>query len=455
MKDSTEALLKRAFELANTGDLDGALKYAEKAVATDPSEPGTHNDKAFILQALGKFDEALAEYRECLKVSPEYLNAYRGIAVIQINLGKLDEAEATINEWIEKNPNDPLTYQHMAVVKKFGEADLPLLQKVQTCLAQIDDANTQSELHFVLGKMFNDMGKYDEAFNDYQKGNEIFSSLISYDEEKAAMQSYLDSHESVFNKDFFEQYKGAGNDSNTPIFIIGMPRSGTTLIEQVLSSHPDVFGGGELTLAGQIAASAQHIMNSSIAYPSCLQTSTADFYGQVSKEYLEQLGLVSGGSKFVVDKMPDNFWHLGLLYLLFPNAKFIHCRRNPLDIGLSLYFNKFAQGNNYSYDFKNIAAYFGFYKKMMKLWENTLPTQILTLDYEDFVDNPESNSRKLLDFCDIEWDNACLEPHKAKGAIRTGSAWQARQPIYKTSKERWRNYEKYIEPLKKALALAG
>jgi hypothetical protein len=240
-----------------------------------------------------------------------------------------------------------------------------------------------------------------------------------------------------------------------PIFIFGMPRSGTTLVEQIIASHPNVYGGGELQFFNQMDQNLVSILKSNERYPECMHFIDNQTAYDMAELYIKKTREIVGLSKDYIrisDKNPFNFYHLGLISLLFPKASFIHCQRHPLDTCISIYFQHFLAGNYFAYDLRELGQYYLEYLKLMNHWREVLTISIFELKYEDIVQHQEDVSRKLIEFCGLEWDSACLDFYKKERPVFTASNWQVRQPIYTASCGRWQNYEQFLNPLKELLA---
>ena len=234
-----------------------------------------------------------------------------------------------------------------------------------------------------------------------------------------------------------------------------MPRSGTTLVEQIIASHPQVFGAGELRHIRAMVAGLPAGLQTDTAYPECVTMLDERLARSLAEDYLKKLRVMGGNAQRVSDKMPANFFYLGLIALMFPNARVIHCRRDPLDVCLSIYFHQFARGHNYAYDLTDLAVYYRQYRRLMQHWHAALPLEICDIQYEELVADQEVVSRRLIDYCDLPWDDRCLEYYKNKRPVQTASNWQVRQPIYTDSIQRWKNYEKHLDELKEMLAEAA
>ena len=292
-------------------------------------------------------------------------------------------------------------------------------------------------LHFALGKLYDDEGEYDSAFRYFKAGNELRKAGhgFSLNEEPAFVERSI----AAYQRELFAEFRGVGNESARPVFVVGMMRSGTTLVEQILASHPQIHGHGELEGIRWIAQSLGG------------QALDDDTIRRLAAQYLAGLERDAGESIRSVDKMPHNFRFLGLITLLFPRAKLIHCVRDPRDTCLSCYFHDFGIRNTFTRDLEELGRFYRTYRRLMAHWHAVLPAPILDVPYEELVVNQEFWSRKIVDFVGVSWDARCLEYHKNDRPVVTSSFWQVRQPIYSSSIGRWRHYEKHLGPLLKVL----
>ena len=257
----------------------------------------------------------------------------------------------------------------------------------------------------------------------------------------------------AFSGAFFERAAGLGSGSDRPVFIVGMPRSGTTLVEQIISSHPRAAGAGELPDIPWLIQRLPAELGSGAGYPGCVEALDRESVQRLAGSYLDRLGLVSATTDRVTDKLPMNYMHLGLIAVLFPNAVIVHCKRDPMDTCLSCYFQNFSRDLGFCFDLEDLGFYYRHYETLMAFWAEVLPLCIHDVAYEDLVKNPEDVSRGLIEACGLEWDPRCLSPHKNRRPVKTASSWQVRQPLYKTSVARWKRYEKHLGPLKSSLDL--
>ncbi|MBW2194769.1 MAG: sulfotransferase, partial [Deltaproteobacteria bacterium] len=298
-----------------------------------------------------------------------------------------------------------------------------------------------------------DIEEFDKGFEYWCRANTLKHGDIHFD--VASHRDFVARTIKTFSGDFFDGKQSWASDSTTPIFIFGMPRSGTTLIEQILASHSAVFGGGELQFFVQAEHELPTILEVESTYPGCLDgihPQTARNIGEVYIRRIKKLAESHTRPFRITDKNPYNFLHLGLISLLFPNAGFVHCKRHPLDTCLSIYSNNFTTGNYFAYDLRDLGLYYSEYRRLMKHWRNVLPVNMFELSYEELIGNKEKIVRKLLAYCDLDWDPKCLEFYRNDRPVFTASNWQVRQPIYSTSCGRWQNYDRFLSPLKELLA---
>lgn len=398
---------------------------------------------------MGNTDAAIDQFCKALKFSPERLPSLIGLEQSYQESGQLELATAACETIIKINPNEPIGYLLKSKISKSKQED-KLSDNLLSLLKRPDiDNETLINMHFALGKVFDDQRDYKLAFDHYFTGNSLKNKLLHYDREfeETSFSKLIE----IFNKDFCNQIQESGSKNNFPILVVGMPRSGTTLTEQILSSHPSILGAGELTFWRNISKTISQRINNNSPYPECLKSIQPKLVENIAKMYEETLKKISGPNhneiKHVVDKMPHNFINIGLISLFFPNLKIIHTKRDPIDTCLSIYFQNFEAKHDYAYNLNNLVHHYKQYQRMMKHWHSVLPGRIFDIEYSNTIADPEYWSRELISFIGLEWDDACLTPHKLERSVKTASHWQVRQPIYKTSVDRWKNYEAYIQPL--------
>jgi len=429
-----------------------APAFCKEALRIRPDYVDAHIALAAALMALQQPDKALEHCNRALELEPDNINAIALNANIAIHTGDKDQAFDKLRPVLEKGLDDAGSDHLNAILafslvsKDLGRMD-EAIQLMEQMLKQVHGASSRRSLHFNLGKLYDATGEYDKAFTHYQQGNE--SKPLTFDPNRHAAE--VETIINTYTPDFMMRMPRATVRSNRPVFVVGMPRSGTSLVEQILASHPDVFGAGELPDIVLLPMSMHIALGTDRHYPQCLPLLTREKLDKFAQNYLDHLQELSADSTRVIDKMPGNFMHLGLIELMFPDARVIHCMRNPLDTCLSCYFQDFSRSHPYSYDFSNLAAFYKGYLKIMQHWRSLLSIPMIEVQYEETVANQEAVSRSMVEFCGLEWDDRCLQFHKTRRYVGTASYEQVRQPIYKNSAGRWKNYEPYIDTLRKEL----
>lgn len=448
-----EAMVFLGNVLDKSRRFDEALECFEQAKKLHPDELELEERIGYVYLGMGAAEKALEFFEQALQQDGTREMAWRGVGQAHQDAGKFDLAIATADKLIEMMPASPLGYTLKSRVTKVKAGD-PLPDQLQNLLqeAQLTPEQT-TVIEFALGKIYDDFGQPDLAFKHYAAGNRLVMSLSK---------PYVPSKDTerferlmrVYSKEFFERHADCGIASDVPLLIVGMPRSGTTLTEQILSSHPQVIGGGEAIFWSRSPRAVPMTLKSKTLYPECMLEITPEKAHQIAEKYLHHLYKIAGPDAAparITDKMPHNFTHLGLIALLFPNAKIIHCRRDPMDTCLSIFFQHFGGTHSYAYDLAHLGHHYKLYQRLMAHWHEVLPGRIMDVTYERTIADPEYWSRALIDFVGLPWDDACLAPHKLERSVKTASHWQVRQPIYKTSVARWKKYEPFLGPLKEAL----
>ena len=423
-----------------------AEKYFRQAIELKPDFMEAYVDLATSLRSQGMHTEALEAYRRALALAPSHPAAVGGAASMLERLGKFDEARAMLAPAVEKGIDAlALALPYAAISRYTGEKDQAVALLEQMLSDESRDRALRMEGHFMLGKLYDGDKKYDEAFRHYHAANELDEA--EYDIE--ANGRYFETLVDHFGKSIHHLRPRASNRSRLPVFIVGMPRSGTTLTEQILASHPLVHGAGELTSIGNINESLPELTGA--PFPQCMDRLDRKTLDKLAQEHLDWLGRLASGKARVTDKMPHNFVLLGLIDLLFPEARVIHCQRDPMDNCLSIYFQHFNEAHSYANNLEHLGAYYRQYERVMAHWRTVLRIPMMDMRYETMVAEPEQSARKLIEFCGLEWDDRCLRFYESGRAVSTPSYDQVRQPIYKKSVARWKRYEKYLEPLKRSL----
>lgn len=439
--------------LVRRGEFPEAIDHLKQARAARVDDPILAGNLAKAHLGNGDGIAAASIAREVLEHRPDDDGALEVLVRSLRNDGEFDEAAALIAGAREQRPDSTsvLLLQATQVGAEMDEASLATMAKVANDATR--DVMERTLLHFALGDVYHRRGETDQAMRAYAAGNALRGA--DYSEDAKDSTEAFTALRQTFDSKLFERFSGIGSDSQRPVFIVGMPRSGTTLVEQILASHPDVAGGGELVTMAKIAEDLPKRLESVQPYPECLDALTDDAARDMSNDYLARLGEISDGARFVTDKMPNNFEHLGLIALLLPAARIIHCRRRPQATGLSIYFQNFKGRHAYAYDLYDIGRQYRNYQDLMEHWRGVLPLPMLEVDYEDLVGDQEGTSRKLLEFLDLSWTDRVLDFHQTERAVQTASLWQVRQPLYTSALEGWRRYESYMEPFERGLSGAA
>jgi Flp pilus assembly protein TadD len=443
------------YNLGNTlhdqGRLDEAAACYRRALSLDQDLVDAHYNLALILQDQGKLEEAAVSYLLALGAEPDLVEVHNNLGVVYSRLGRMDEAIACYRKALSLKPDSAGTYKNLSTLVKFTEVN-DEVRAMEACFRQTDGISETDriELGFALGKVFEDLRDYDKSFAFILEANRLKRRSYDY-----SIQDDLDLFariKATFSPDFFASHQGSGNQDKTPIFVLGMPRSGTTLVEQILASHPVVFGAGELTHLNSLV-SGYCQPGTEGQFPECMLDLGTAALERMGKEYVEKIRVYSPDAERITDKMPDNFLRVGLIKVILPKAKVIHCVRNPMDNCFSIFKNDFSRkgSNKYAYDMNELGRYYNLYQDLMAHWENVLPGFMFTICYEEMVADQRRQTESLLDFCGLPWDDACLSFHKTERRVETASLAQVRQPIYKDSVELWKRYEKRLAPLRKAI----
>lgn len=436
---------------AEQGRQKEAVEAARKAIDINPNYPDCYIALANAQRAMGELEESLGTLRAGVAINPTHPLLLNDLGVCQLTLGRFEEADASFRRALHAEPRLAVAHENLARARRFVDQDRAKIDHVESLAAEgTQDEQGQAHLHFALGKMLDDVGEYERAMKHFASGNALEHARTRFD--AAAMRSFVERSRSLFDAAFIEEKRPLGNPSEMPIFIVGMLRSGTTLVEQILASHPVVHAAGELEFFRNASARmAPSLGDGTQPYPECLRALDAGIVDSLSNEYLGWLGARMGGKTRFTDKNPLNFEHLGLMMLAFPNARVIHCRRDPMDVCLSVYMQHFSERHEFAYSFADIAEYHHQYEQLVSHWHGVFPGRIHDVDYEDLVANIEPETRKMLDYLGLEWNSGCLEFHKTLRPVGTASHWQVRQPLYTRSVGRWRNYEPWLGELREAI----
>ena len=406
-------------------------------------------DLADAQYQVNRLTDAIGNYQKAIKLEPDNKHARVGLGDALESAGKFKQARLQYFSALRRDSNSPLALSKLLQLRE-GEVED---KWVELAHELIESSQTESEgkirLNVALGYYYDRQKEYDKAFRHLKLGYDSQAEKEPFDSVKSTKS--IDSLIDVFSEEFCRSKTSPGNTSERPVFILGMPRSGTTLTEQILASHSQVAAGGELSVLLQLAYQAQELSDHHRPYPYCMTDISRFALLKLAKTYLDRLDNISSTAAMVTDKLPFNFVHIGLIAMLFPNAKIIHCRRYPLDNCLSCYFTSFADQIKFANNLQTLGQYYLDYDRLMKHWHRVLPIKIFDLQYEELIGNTEQKVRALLDYCQLDWEDSCLSFYETKRGVRTPSRWQVRQPIYSSSMQRWRHYETALAPLKEVL----
>jgi len=447
--DYMEAYIDLGIILNDQGKLDEAAASFRQALTLKPDFAEAHFNLGIIFQSLGKQDEAIASYRRALTSKPDFAKAHHNLGVVFSESGRIDEAITCYKKALSLKPHYAETYKNLSAIVKYTEVDdlVYAMQDLYNKKGDIPDTD-RIDLGFALGKVFEDLRDYDKAFDFLLEANLL--KRRSYEYSIQNDRDLFAGIKKIFSPDFFASHNGSGNQDKTPIFIVGMPRSGTTLVEQILASHSLVYGAGELAVLINLTDAVCR-GEAATDFPECMLPLGMDAFEKIGSAYIEKIREYANEAEYITDKMPDNFLRVGLIRIILPNAKVIHCMRNPMDTCYSIFKNDFKGLFEYAYDMVELGRYYNLYRDLMAHWEKVLPGFMYTLKYEEIVSDQQNQTKNLLDFCGLPWDEACLAFHKTVRRVGTSSLAQVRQPIYKDSVELWKRYEKQLEPLRKAI----
>ncbi|RWQ17646.1 sulfotransferase [Mesorhizobium sp.] len=424
-----------------------AIKHMQYALELQPGLIEALCALGRTYTAFDKPDMALPLYEKALKINRDHPKVRAGLASALSGLGRMDEAAAYLKQAIARRIGVPAAYNDLVQTRNFTEEP----EELQSILRELGNPKLGSEgaqqLHHAAGKVLNDLKRYDEAFDHFNKAKQASGQRFDID----LYRRWVDSMIETFTPDFLAARAGYGNPSEAPVFVVGMPRSGTTLTEQICASHPDIHGAGELSKLSRVANAIGLKTSSAGDLNQPITSITEDLSRTLAEEHLSYLRERAPAALRVVDKTPHNFELIGLIGLLFPNARIIHCRRDAIDNCVSCFVLNFSEAHSYNTDLNTLGLYYREYDRLMRHWNELFPGHIFENRYETLVEDQEAQSRRLIDYLGLPWDDACLRFFDRDGSVNTPSRWQVRQPIYKSSVKRWKNYENEIQPLIQSL----
>jgi len=431
--------------LAALGRHDEAAVHYRNALACDPGYREARINLGITLDANGRLEEALAAFDTVIAADPHHGQAQMGRGMVLRELGRVEEARAALERAVALEPGNPMAQRALADAKQFLPGD-PQIAQMEAILKHADSLSHEERinLHTALARAYDDLGRYAEAFANMKQGKALWRSTVRYDE--VAELSSFAAIAKLFTPEVLQALQGCGHPSELPVFILGMPRSGSTLVEQILAAHPKVFGAGEIGDFG-VAAGGGYAPSNRTSF-----ARTAEEVSGIGARYAEKLRTLAPQAERIVDKQPANFFFAGLIHLALPRARIVHVRRDPRDICLSCYAQVFTSAIPYNGDLGELGRYTRAYGKLMAHWRAALPSgAMLEIDYEDIVRDFQTQARRLVEFCGLDWDERCLDFHNVERPVFTSSAYQVRRPLYAGSVGRWRHYQEWLGPLFEAL----
>ncbi len=405
---------------------------------------------AKLYTVIGEYDSALEQYRKTQQIQPGNAQALCGQADVLEKNGNFEQAYDTIKTLLAGNIKDVTLADVFGRLCHRFDACEEAVQYFVEMLNEYSADEHLRDLHFSLGYVYDRIGRYDEAFLQFEQANKLCRHHCDMEEFR---RRFCDQRE-YFSKEKILSLPHSSIQSERPIFIVGMPRSGTTLVEQIIASHPEAYGAGELPDIKHMISSMPSLCGEGASpFPQCMDHMDSNKMNRMAQAYLKSIEKCNKNCARIIDKMPHNFFNIGLICLLFPNAKIIHCIRNPADTCLSIFSKSFISLHAYGTDLRTLGQYYREYQQLMTHWHKVFPGRILDINYQDLISDQENYSRELLEYCELEWDDQCLEFYNSGRTVVTASYAQVRQPIYSSSIERWRNYEQHLQPLLQELGL--
>jgi tetratricopeptide (TPR) repeat protein len=444
--DCAEAFFNRGCLLDELKRFEEALASCDQAIALKPDFAEAFCSRGTVLTKLQRFNEAVASYDQAIALKPDFAQAFgkRGFALLV--LGRLEEATESFERAAALAPADVGYHLNLIVSQRVAAAD-PHFAAIKELAREEQSLEVDARilLHFGLGKAFADIGDPKQSFHHLLKGNSLKRQQINYDAAKTL--ALFDRIRVVFTAELIGERRGLGDPSRVPVFIVGMPRSGTTLVEQILASHPSVFGAGELDAFDHLAAMIR--APDRREFPETVATISGAMLHALGGKFLQMIRQMAPAAERITDKTPANFCYVGLIQLALPNARIIHVRRDPRDTAFSCFSILFEDDHlPFTYDLPELGRYIRAYQALMEHWRKVLlPGVMLEVQYEEIVNDLAAQARRIIAHCGLPWDDACLQFHRTKRAVRTASAAQVRQPIYRSSIGRWRDYEDLLQPL--------
>lgn len=432
--------------LTKMGRFQAAKDWALKLSKAQPNHPAIEIAKASALVGLGEVNQAISSYKKLLNDTPQQAGLYLLLGHAFKAAGQLDEAVNAYQQAYAHKADFGDAYWSLANTKTYSFSEQEM-QNMQQQSAQDIAEDDKIHFYFALGKALEDKKEYTASFDFYAKGNALKQQQTGY--LAASVEHQVAKQIQVFSSELLTKLSNLGHDSPDPIFVVGLPRAGSTLIEQILASHSQVDGTMELHNILGLAAKLNGPRNN---YPEIMREIKPEYLARFGQQYIEETQAYRANAPFFIDKMPNNFMHIGLIKLILPNAKIIDARREPMACCFSGFKQLFAEGQDFTYGLENIAKYYASYVEIMNHWDAVLPGFVLRVQHEDVINDLEGQVKRMLEFCGLPFEQSCIDFHKTKRTIKTPSSEQVRQPIFRDSMQQWKHYEEHLSPLKNILA---
>lgn len=448
--DGLEEQVQEGIKKHKAGDFAGAAACFEAVIAKNPEHADAHHLLGLAWFELGQEDKAQALIIKALELRPDAAVFHHNLGVFLSIRGEMHRAEGHLREAIRIKPDYAEAFYNLSSMIKLRNPD-PLTGQIEALLT--DDNLPVGDVrfaHFAAGKFYDDLKEHDRAFEHYERANATSGAVYERDRTEALVQALR----KIYSAEFLTQRNAQATETSAParpVFIVGMPRSGTSLTEQILASHSRVHGAGELKDIKTIANGLSRHVKDHVPYPVSVLRAAPEVFQGYAGSYLRRLRQLGGGAELVVNKMPLDFWYLGLIASMFRNPVILHCRRDPLDTCLSCYFQNFKAGIDFASALPDLGHYYRMYHSMMDHWKSSLPVPIVNVSYEQLVAEPEAEARRIIGAVGLDWEESCAQPHRTDRTVKTASSWQVRQPVYRSSSQRWRQYERHLGPLIAAL----
>ena len=433
-------------QLGRLKEAEAAARYLEKI---EPESPQTWVMMAAVATRLMRQEEALEAYERAAQLKPDEVGLRMSAGHVQKTLGRRHDSEASYKAALQMDPGRAEAYWSLADLKNYAFSDEEIAAMQRLLVSDKREHSNEAQLHFALGRAFEQRADYEQAFAHYAEGNSLRRldapfDIDGFERRSARIRAF-------FDEGFFAARPGSGDPSSAPIFIVGLPRSGSTLIEQILASHSQVEGTMELPNILNMVGQFDDVAASRDGYPETVGRASAAQLAALGRRYLEETAALRSGREHFTDKLPNNFSHIGLIHAILPDAAIIDARRHPMDACFSTFKQHFAEGQTFSYDLTDLGRYYRCYLSLMDHWDRVLPGRVLHVQYEELVREPEANIRRLLEHCGLPYEAACLSFHETRRPVRTASAEQVRQPLYSSGVGYWRHFERQLEPLRQTL----